>query len=792
MNVTPIVNTGLRFDLKHYQALKTSYAGTTLWFVNNSELLRNKLYPFLPRMEYDAGSGTVTASIVENGRELLSTSESATPSLNNVPVSELQKLENLIRDLLAEAAKSDTPDNVKQLVNAFPLPKPNSMPECYRLYGTGPNKRLAIVWGLARKDAEGNEDVSSVVSLKDFTYGLEYTPKKSYTWLWILLGIAAAGIGIYYTSGHQEPPFIQQSPGEEAPVIVEEAGEIVVLTDEQKQLPVPRQLEILQERETAVAQQISEIEAKQNELREKLATMDQQSAEAEASHKALADLLARHNALKAELDAIRTTREKLENPTGGGQGSDTINEEEPSGVTPADGEVTPENDEEAGEIVVLTDEQKQLPVPRQLEILQERETAVAQQISEIEAKQNELREKLATMDQQSAEAEASHKALADLLARHNALKAELDAIRTTREKLENPTGGGQGSDTINEEKPSGVTTEGGVKVPSGVTPEDGVKVPSGVTPEDGVKVPSGVTPEGGVKVPSGVAPEDGEEKPTVVTTEDGEEEPTVVTTEDGEEVPSVVEPYSPLTEAEKQLPVEEQLKVLDRKEKKVKEEVDKLESEQAKLQEELEAIAEKQKHSAEVVDKLTKLLREYEALAAELKRDDISPEERARLTERKKELEEEIAQAESQLETVPYNEKKARLNAIDQQLKESKEKSRQIAQAREALQSSVVATPPREINVEIYKADDYKVTHISHEAIDGSDKVRLKLNISALNANQKFTRITVDGVQANADGDVEIELTNESQRLQLKIWVDNNPEPQYITPIYVNKSVIEK
>ncbi|MDO5464891.1 MAG: hypothetical protein Q4F40_08140, partial [Akkermansia sp.] len=257
-----------------------------------------------------------------------------------------------------------------------------------------------------------------------------------------------------------------------------------------------------------------------------------------------------------------------------------------------------------------------------------------------------------------------------------------------------------------------------------------------------------------------------------------------VTTANG---PSVVTP-----EAEKQLPVPQQLEVLDRKEQKVKEEVNKLESEQAKLQEELEAIAEKQKHSAEVVDKLTKLLEEYEALAAELKRDDISPEERARLTKRKKELEEEIAQAESQLETVPYNEKKARLNAIDQQLKESKEKSRQIAQAREALQSSVVATPPREINVEIYKADDYKVTHISHEAIDGSDKVRLKLNISALNTNQKFTRITVDGEQANADGDVEIELTNESQKLQLKIWVDNDPDPRYVTPIYVNKSVTEK
>ncbi len=775
MNVTPIVNTGLRFDLKHYQALKTSYAGTNLWFVNNSELLRNKLYPFLPRMEYDAGTNTVTASIVENGRELLSTSEAATPSLNNVPVSELQKLEKLIHDLLAEAAKDDTPDNVKQLVNAFPLPKPNSMPECYRLYGTGSNKRLAIIWGLARKDSEGNEDASSVVSLKDFTYGLEYTPKKNYTWLWILLGLAAAGIGICYTLDKQT------APTTDVIMVPEEIP--AVLTTTERQLPVPQQIEILKEKETSVSQQIVDIENKQEELKKKLADMDQQSAEAEASRKELDELLARHKALKTELDAIKTTRTELEKTP--------APEVVDGGNTPPKVVPTPQGPnavKEPEEIpAVLTAEQRQLPVPQQIEILKEKETSVSQQIVDIENKQEELKKKLADMDQQSAEAEASRKELDELLARHKALKTELDAIKTTRTELEKTPSakGGESAGTVGiSGNTSKQTATGGNDKKPEVVIVDGDDTP------DNEEEPSVV--DGGDKPvdTTGNTP-DNEEEPSVV---DGGDKPvdTTAHTPDDEEEPTVVDGGSPLTEAEKQLPVEEQLKVLDRKEKEIKKEVDKLEAEQTTLQNELDVIAQKQKQNAGVVDWLTKLLKEYEALAAKLKRKDISPEERARLTERKKELENDIDKAEQQLETVSYNTKKTRLEAIDKQLEEYKKQNRQIDQARKTLQSTAVATPPREVNVEIYKADDYKVTHISHEPIDGSDKVRVKLNISPLKAGQKFTRITVDKEQATANGDVVLDLTAGAQKLQLKIWVDNNPEPQYITPIYVNTSVIEK
>ncbi len=633
MHVTPIVNKGLSFDLNYYQELKTSHSGTIFWYVDNSKLLRTKLAPFLPRMEYDAGTATVTASIVENGQELLSTSEPATPSLNNVPTSELQKLEALINELLVEASKNDTPDNVKQLVSAFPLPKPNSMPECYRLYGKGPNKKLAIVWGLARKDADGKEDVSSVVALKDFTYGLEYTPKKSYTWLWILLGIAAAGIAIYCTNGSEGSTTNSNTPTDTPP--------ITAPTESAKDIPS----------------------------------------------------------------------------------------------------------------VVLTPEEQALSVPQQIEVLNNKENTVSEEIAQIEAKQTELKEKLATMDQQSAEAAAARSELDSLLARHADLKKKLDAIKTTRKAIE--------------------------------------KAPTGNTVETPTVVPAG----------------DADETPTVVTSGDTEETPTVV--------PPTVVPADDstddiLTPEEKNLPAEEQIAILDKKEQDVRTKVKKLETEQKTLQSEIDSILATQAQNTADVQLLKTLVEEYETLAEKLGSEDISDEERNQLMQQKSALDEQIAAAEQRLGTEAYSIKKERLSDIDEQLTELKKKSAQIDTARKALQSPGTPTPPtvqapetetpeipevvvqKVVNVVINQSTDYKVTYVSNTPITGTDKVLVKLNVTPLKSGLKFSKVTVADKEVDANGDVELEIQDSgTQELQLKIWVNNNAEPKYSAPIPVSTSVTE-
>ncbi len=196
MNITPIVNKGLSFNLNHYCELKTERNGPNFWFIDHSNTLRDKLAPFLPRMDYDSKTRTVTASIVENGKELLSTSEAATPSLNNVPAEELVKLRAKIKALLAD---TQLPDEVRRVVEAFTLPKPGKMSECYRVYGSGNNKRLAIVWGLSLKDAAGKEDLESVLPLRHFLGYMEDNGvvPSSRRWKWILLALAAAGIALY-------------------------------------------------------------------------------------------------------------------------------------------------------------------------------------------------------------------------------------------------------------------------------------------------------------------------------------------------------------------------------------------------------------------------------------------------------------------------------------------------------------------------------------------------------------------------------------------------------------------
>ncbi len=279
MKVTPIVNKGLSFDLNYYQELKVYRGGTNYWFVDHSKLLRTKLAPFLPRMEFDASTGTVTASIVENGQELLSTSQAATPSLNDVPAAELDKLKARIQALLAEADDSNTPEPIRQLIHSFPLPKPNSLPECYRLYGSGSNKRLAIVWGLALKEEMDKEDLSSVVLLKDFDYKGAAPSPRSYTWLWILLGIAAAGLTLYCTSGPTKTAEIKEQPKE------------VVNTVEQK---------IKKEQELSTA--LADLIIKQNTLEQDFANLITREEELAQQKEQLKRNIARFEELKKLLD----------------------------------------------------------------------------------------------------------------------------------------------------------------------------------------------------------------------------------------------------------------------------------------------------------------------------------------------------------------------------------------------------------------------------------------------------------------------------------------------------------
>ena len=211
MSITPVPNKGLVVDLDSYVRLKTDRNGPDFWFIEYQRILRTELAPFLPRMVYDADTNSVTASIVDKGKEKLQDSVPATKNFTNVPPNELRKLREVLGDFLQKISELPATSNVRRLGEVLTLPDPNKAPELYRLSGVGMNKKLSIIWGIAPKDASGLEDSAAMVSIRELLHMLP-APKKSIIIpkKWILAGlgalVAALGIGYFLCCDGDECP----------------------------------------------------------------------------------------------------------------------------------------------------------------------------------------------------------------------------------------------------------------------------------------------------------------------------------------------------------------------------------------------------------------------------------------------------------------------------------------------------------------------------------------------------------------------------------------------------------
>ncbi|MDO5464892.1 MAG: hypothetical protein Q4F40_08145 [Akkermansia sp.] len=177
MSVTPTPGKGVQVNLNEYARLKTSRTGPDFWYIDNQSLLCDKLKPFLPNMRYNEAGNQVTASLVSNAKERLGDSIAANPDFSNVPAEQVRMLRNVIIFFLQEISEQPTGSPIGRLGDAFKLPIPSKAPELYRIYGTGKNKKLAIIWGVSKIDSSGNEDTNSVASLKEMLHILP-NPRK--------------------------------------------------------------------------------------------------------------------------------------------------------------------------------------------------------------------------------------------------------------------------------------------------------------------------------------------------------------------------------------------------------------------------------------------------------------------------------------------------------------------------------------------------------------------------------------------------------------------------------------
>ena len=186
MSVTTTPGKGVKISLNAYARLRISRTGPDFWYIDNQKLLCEKLAPFLPRMDYDSSDNSVTAQRIESGKEKLGDSVAANPNFSNVPADQVRLLRAVIAGFLQELTEHPSSSPMGRLGEAFTLPIPSKAPELYRLYGTGKNKKLAIIWGVSKTDSAGNEDINSVATLQQMLHILP-NPRKENPFIMLIV-----------------------------------------------------------------------------------------------------------------------------------------------------------------------------------------------------------------------------------------------------------------------------------------------------------------------------------------------------------------------------------------------------------------------------------------------------------------------------------------------------------------------------------------------------------------------------------------------------------------------------
>lgn len=142
-------DSGIRLNLSNYYRIRTWQGGGEFWEHNNQQLIRDALGQFLPRATVDA-SDHVLFQHFESGREICSLSQPVSAT-NSLPK---QQIDQLRAAVIAFKAKTQDPHcdpEARKLIDCFRLPDPQKDPELYRIYGTGKNKRLIVLWGAEKE-----------------------------------------------------------------------------------------------------------------------------------------------------------------------------------------------------------------------------------------------------------------------------------------------------------------------------------------------------------------------------------------------------------------------------------------------------------------------------------------------------------------------------------------------------------------------------------------------------------------------------------------------------------------
>ena len=142
-------DSGIQLNLSNYYRIRTWQGGGEFWEHNNQQLIRDALGQFLPRATVDGGNHVLFQHF-ESGKEICSQSQPVSAT-NTLPKEQIDQLRSA---LIAFKAKTQDPHcdpEARKLIDCFRLPDPQKDPELYRIYGSGKNKRLIVLWGAEKE-----------------------------------------------------------------------------------------------------------------------------------------------------------------------------------------------------------------------------------------------------------------------------------------------------------------------------------------------------------------------------------------------------------------------------------------------------------------------------------------------------------------------------------------------------------------------------------------------------------------------------------------------------------------
>ncbi|MCX8494689.1 MAG: hypothetical protein ORN51_00720 [Akkermansiaceae bacterium] len=222
---TPLViqpDSGIRLNLANYYRIRTWQGGGEFWEHNNQQLIRDALGQFLPRATVDS-SNFVLFQHYEDGKEICSRSQPVTAA-NPLPRVQLDQLRSALTAFKAKTQDPKCDPEARKLIDCFRLPDPKKDPELYRIYGSGKNKRLVVLWGAEKEVDSAVPPLKAINMVHTEPLGVGKGNGKSMLFVGLLVLLAVLGLFFWQRDKGNKVVGGHGNSGGEAPLQEASAG----------------------------------------------------------------------------------------------------------------------------------------------------------------------------------------------------------------------------------------------------------------------------------------------------------------------------------------------------------------------------------------------------------------------------------------------------------------------------------------------------------------------------------------------------------------------------------------